>query len=111
MANISIRKFIPVYYTWLSWRRLGNDAVKHANHCVRSTTKVPGTVVCFTLFGRSPWLVVELDHLCGVERTLTPHKGNDRITQCDSIYMVRHPRGSYIAYPLLRLEMATPENK
>ena len=44
---------------------------------------------------RSPWRLVELDHVCGVE-TLTPHKGNGRITQCDSVYMARHPRGSYV---------------
>ena len=24
------------------------------------------------------------------------NKGNDRITQCDSVYRVRHPRGSFI---------------
>ena len=25
---------------------------------------------------------------CAGWRTLTPHKGNDRITQCDSVYVV-----------------------
>ena len=36
-------------------------------------------------------------------RTLTPHMGNDRITQCDSVHMVRHPRGSHIEYTHCRL--------
>ena len=43
--------------------------------------------------------------------TFTPHRGNDRITQCDSVYMARHPGGSFIASPLLLLEAATPEKK
>ena len=47
--------------------------------------------------------------ICAGWRTLTPHKGNDRITQCDSGYRVRHPRGSYIVCPLMSLEVATPE--
>ena len=38
-------------------------------------------------------------------------KGNDRITQCDSVYMVRHPRGSYIVTPLLPLELGTPQKQ
>ena len=33
--------------------------------------------------------------MCGVEN-LTPHKGNDPITQCDRVYMVRHSQGSEI---------------
>ena len=37
---------------------------------------------------------------CAGWRTLTPYMRNDRITQCDSVYMVRHPRGSYIAYKI-----------
>ena len=28
-------------------------------------------------------MVIEFDHIERGERTLTPHKGNDRITQCD----------------------------
>ena len=28
-----------------------------------------------------------------------------------SVYQVMHPRGSYIVYPLLSMEVATPENK
>ena len=43
-------------------------------------------------------------------RTLTPHKGNDRITQCDSVYMVRHRQDGYVATPWLSLEVDTPEN-
>ena len=28
-----------------------------------------------------------------------------------SVYMVKHPQGSYVVNPLLSLEVATPENK
>ena len=35
---------------------------------------------------------------CGGWTTLTPHKGNYRVTQCDSVYIVRHARGSYTVY-------------
>ena len=38
--------------------------------------------------------------ICAGWRTLTLPKGNDGITQCDSVYMVRHPRGSYICTPV-----------
>ena len=42
-------------------------------------------------------------------RTLTPHKGDDRIAQvCTGWYKVRHPRGSYIVIPLLSLESGPP---
>ena len=49
--------------------------------------------------------------LCGVESFISAQGEYNRITQCDSVYMVRHPRGSYIVYSLLSLEAATPENK
>ena len=78
--------------------------VKHANHGV-SLAAGQGTVFRF-FFWPAPWLAVELDRLCGVE-----FKGNDRTTQCDSVYMVRPPRGSYTVYPMLSLEVATPQNK
>ena len=45
---------------------------------------------------------------CAGWRTLTPHKGNDRITWCD---MVRYPRDSYIVIPIAVSGVATPENK
>ena len=39
----------------------------------------------FVLFvWRSPWLEI----ICAGWRTFTLHKGNDRITQCDSVYFV-----------------------
>ena len=39
---------------------------------------------------------------------MIPLKGDDRT---GSVYMVRHPQGSYIVNPLLYLEVATPENE
>ena len=47
-----------------------------------------------------------MHHLCA------PHKGNDRITQCDSALPVygKAPRRQVVC-PLLFLEVATPENK
>ena len=47
----------------LGWRLpVGNDGVKHTNHCASSTANV-----YMYIYWRSPWLEVELDHLCGVE--------------------------------------------
>ena len=47
---------------------------------------------------------------CAGWRTLTPHKGNDRITYC-SVNMVRHPEDSFIVIPTAVSGVATPENK
>ena len=43
------------------------------------------------------FLAVKFDYLYGVDN-LNSAQGerNDPITQCDSVFMVRHPRGSYI---------------
>ena len=43
-------------------------------------------------------------------KKFSPQTRNDRITQCDSVYVVKPPRGSSMVYPLLSLEVATPEN-
>ena len=40
-----------------------------------------------------------------------PQLRTRRMVVSRSVYMVRHPRSSYIVYPLLSLEVATPENK
>lgn len=40
--------------------------------------------------------------------TVTPHKGDVRIT---CVYMVRQSRGSYVGHPLLSLELTTPKDK
>ena len=42
---------------YIGLKSVGNEAVKHASHCVSSTTRVPGFLVW-----RWPWLVVELDY-------------------------------------------------
>ena len=51
-----------------------------------------------------------LDHIVRGEN-LNSAQEDVRITQCDSVYMVRQPRSSYEAYPSLSLEVATPEKK
>ena len=38
--------------------------------------------------------------ICAGWRTLTLHKGNHRITQCDSVNMARQPQGSHIVVPI-----------
>ena len=44
------------------------------------------------------------------EQPLLRTSGNCRITYL-VVFMVRHPRGSYIVLPLLSLEVAAPEIK
>ena len=68
-----------------------------------------GTAFCLVDFlgGRHGW---RSSSICAGWRPLTPHKRNDRITQCDSVYTVGHPRcKSYVEYPLLSPEGATPQ--
>ena len=66
------------------------------------------TIITFFLnFWRSPQLVVEVNLLCGVENLYSAQgECSDRV-----VLMVRHPRGCYIVYPLLSLEVATPQHK
>ena len=101
----------PLCYILVELASVGDDTVPHAN--TRQSLQKPDNqgTVSFVLFSlwRSPWLAVELDHMCAGWRTLIPPKGNGRITQCDSVDMARRPRGSYIVHPLLSLEVATPE--
>ena len=52
----------------------------------------------------SSWII------CAVGTTFSPLKGNNRITY-QVVFMVRHPRSSYIVLPLLSPEVATPEIK
>ena len=49
--------------------------------------------------------------ICAGWRTFTPHKGNDDGITYLVGFMVRHPRGSYIALPLLSLEVVIPDVK
>ena len=51
--------------------------------------------------------MIELDHLCEVNN-LYSAKGN---RSYHVVFMIRHPRGIFIALPLLSLEVATPEIK
>ena len=46
---------------------------------------------------------------CAGWRTLTPHKGNGRVSR--SVKMVRHPRGSHTVLHIAVSGVATPENK
>ena len=85
---------------------VGNDTVNHAVPDVTWTTR-QGTVFYFIFRGGGPQLVVELDHLCEV-KNLYSAKGNGSY---HVVYMVRHPRGSYIVLPLPSLEVPTPEIK
>ena len=75
--------YILYIYVGLAW--VDNGAVKNANHCVKLHN--PGCLFFFFFFGgHRGWRI-----------SLTLHRGNDGITQCDSVYVVRHPRGSYIS--------------
>ena len=61
------------------------------------------------------WLAVELRHLCGVEN-LNSARGEwsyHPVWSCvpGICYMARHPRSSYIVFPLLSREVATPGKK
>ena len=62
-------------------------------------------ILFFVVGSHHGWLVGEY---CAGIRTLTPLEG---MVVSRSVCMVRHPRGSYIAYPLLPRGVATPENK
>ena len=62
----------------------------------------------FFFFWRSPPLTVELDHFFVWGEASLRTRG---MMVSRSVYMVRHPRGSYAVSPLLSLEMATPEIK
>ena len=54
-------------------------------------------------------MVVEvIDYNCAWWRALIAHKG---MIVPSIVYMARHPRGRYMVYILLSLELATPENK
>ena len=73
-------------------------------------SSLPPSAPPFFLIGRSPWLAVELDHLCGVENLIPAH-GKWPYHVPGSVYMARHPRGSYVVYPLLSLEVAIRKSK
>ena len=88
---------------------VGNDSVEHANHYMSQTTRRVPYFFSFLLFGGRSQLAVELDHLFvrGGERLLRTRG----MIVSRSVYMVVNPRGSYVVYPLLSLEMFTPEIK
>ena len=57
-----------IIYCILGWlASVGNDTVKHAAHYVAQTTRVPFFFFFSSSFDGRLQLVVELDHLCGVE--------------------------------------------
>ena len=64
-----------------------------------------GTV--FFFFGGQLQLAVELDSLCEVENFYSAR----REWSYHAVFMVRHPRGSYVILSLLSMEMAIPEIK
>ena len=63
-----------IYLHRLGWRGLANDAVKHANHCVGKTTRVPFLFffLVFFFFGRLVAMAggLVIDALCGVENLM-----------------------------------------
>ena len=70
---------------------VGDDAVKTRQPLLDLDNQ--GTVFLHCFFGgRHGWWSSEVV-LCRVENLDSAQGGNDRITQCDSVYMVRHPRG------------------
>ena len=82
---------------------VGSDAVKQANHLCELDNQ--GTVCLFVCF-LAVAVAVGLVRSYGRDEDIM---GNDRITYC--MYMERHPRGSFVVYPLLSLEVAAPENE
>ena len=79
---------------------VGNDAVKHANHCVSETTRIP-------FFFAVTLMVIELDHIV---RGGEPLLRRGMIATC-SVNMVRHPQGSYIVILIAVSGVAAPGNK
>ena len=88
----------------------GNNAEKHANDCVTCCRQPGCRIPFFTLLWAVAMAGGRITSFARGGITLTPHKGNDRITQCDSVYMVRHRQDGYVATPWLSLEVDTPEN-
>ena len=66
-----------------------------------------GTAFFSFFFGGRSQLVVELDDLCEVNNLYSTQVG----MIYHVVFMVRHPRGSYMVLPLLSLEVPTPEIK
>ena len=84
-----------------------DDAVKHTSHYL-SYSRHPRCRFFFAFVLAIPEMVVELNHIV---RGGEPHLCANVVISC-SVYMVRHPQGSYIVYPLLPpLDVAIPEKK
>ena len=97
-SEMCIRDRVGNDVIYVGWVGVGWQRCRKTRQSLRGLVNQSSTVsFCFVL----------LDYFF----TLTPYKGNDRITQCDSVHMVRQPCGRCIVYPLLCLEVATPENK
>ena len=107
-ASVRRREGSSNYTKYIGWVGVGWQ-----RRCkTRQSLHELGNQATLFVFWWSPWLAVEfyIMYVCGW-RTLTPHQGNDFITQCVIVvYMIRHPRGSDIVYALLSLEVATPKN-
>ena len=72
--NSGYPKYIYIYY--MGWVGVGWQ--RRCKMC-RSLRELDNQGTLFLFFRRSPWLPVELDHLCGVQN-LTSAQGNYRIT-------------------------------
>ena len=91
----------------LRFASVGNHAVKHTSHYVSWTTRVPYFYLSRLYVLAVMEMVLELDL---VARSGEPQlRARGVISR--SLHMVRPPRGSFIVYPLLSLEVVTTENK
>ena len=89
---------------WVGFSSVGNDAV---NTPITARSRQPGYPFLFSgdRHGwRSNWI------MCAGWRTFSPHTGNHSLTYC-SACLIRHPRCSYMVYPLLSLEVVTRRDK
>ena len=86
---------------------IGNDALKRVNHCM---SYVDNQGAGFCLGGGVTMAGGRVRSVRAAEPLL---RTRGMLVSCSvfQVYMVRHPRGSYIVTPLLSLEVTTQDNK